>query len=127
MKPLVQDSLERGNEGWSGLTQLLAVDAGEALQFSHALGSEADADLPPVLGIAYALHATPFRQAVDESNRAVVLDEQVVRQHADGGPGGFLDAQDGQHELVLLGLEAFFAGGSLAEVKKFPYLVPECA
>src|SRR3954469_543489 len=63
--------------------QLAAMHRGELGEHGAAARREAQLDLAPVAARGRALNQLLLREAVDQANRAVVLDEELLREHVD--------------------------------------------
>ncbi len=98
--------------------------AGEPAQLDFAGAREPDTYLPSVaIAGAFARYQAAFFQAVDQTYGAVMADEKVFGQVANGGLAGFVERFDGQHHLVLLRFQSLDAGGLFAEMQELPNLI----
>jgi hypothetical protein len=112
----VDNSLEGFHQAWAGLPQLLPVSAGEPAQAGRSFGRKADADLAAIVCAADPFDQAAGGEAVDQPDGAVVANQKVIGELADGGAFGLIEPLNGEEDLVLLRLEAFGAGGLLAEM-----------
>jgi hypothetical protein len=100
------------------------MHAGKPAQFDFAGAREAHAYLPAVaIAGAFARYQAAFFEAIDETHGAVMADEKVLGQAANGGLARFVKGFDGQHHLMLLRFQSFDAGGLFAEVQKLSNLI----
>ena len=75
-------------------------------------------DLTPIVLCLLAADETALRRARRQLDRAVVLNLQALRDHADRGARGGGQAFQRKEELVLLRLDPGAAGRRLAEVEE---------
>ncbi len=66
-----------------------------------------------------------FFQPVNQAYGAMVADEELLRQMADGWAGVVVHRLDGQKHLILLRFQTFGPGSLFAEVEEFPNLITE--
>ncbi len=105
--------------------QLPAVDGREPFENAPAAEREADAHLAPVVGRGLAAHHAELREAVDHAYGAMVLDEHLRGEVADGEEAGTLVRAHHEQRLVLLLGESDAFGRPLAERQELPQLVAE--
>lgn len=98
---------------------------GEFTQGRAAGRGEANPDFALIVLARAAGYGTGLFQAVDQFHRAVMLDEEAGSEFADGGIDIIGKAVEGEHELVLLRLNAVFLSGHVAEVKEAANLSSE--
>ena len=97
------------------------MGARKPAQRGFALRRQADAHLPAVLAGPHALHQSPLRQPVEQSDHAVMPNQQLLRQLPHGRARGLAARADCQQQLVLLRLQPLGPGRLFAEVQKAPY------
>jgi hypothetical protein len=117
--------LERPPEGVHGrseLAQLLEVLLAEAFELLGAVGSEPETDDAVVLGVLAALDQPGGHGAVDEADRTVMSQQQVVGDVSDGRSGRVVMTADREQELMLGGGEAGGVGVLLAPAQKPPQI-----
>lgn len=86
--------------------ELLDVEGGERLESLRTHSGEREADDPVIVVVPDADHETGLDGAVDETDRAVVAEQEVVRHLADGRPSRVTVAADREQQLVLGRCEA---------------------
>ncbi len=101
------------------------MDTRKARELSLAFRGEVHSHLTAVVRAPHPFHQTALLQPVDQPDRAVMLQEQMCRQGPNGWRVGLIPGSDGQDHLVLLWLQIFGAGGSLAEMQETADLVTE--
>ena len=105
---------ERREDLGSDPPEFLAMGFGESLQQAVAVRRHLDQDLPAVGQVAAPPdHALPL-EASRQLDDAVVAELELPGQSADRGRS-IGEPLHGQEQLVLLGLQALFAGGALTE------------
>src|SRR3954454_7613986 len=114
----VLERLPEGVHGGSEVAQLLEVLLAEGFELLGAAGGEPETDDAVVLGILGALEQLGGHGAVDESDGAVMAQEQVVGDVSDGRSGRVVMTSDGQQELMLGGSEAGGVGVALAPAQE---------
>jgi hypothetical protein len=75
-------------------------------------------DLAAVIVVPGALDEAMLLEAIDQADGAVMTDEQLFGNLADGRAVIAFPRANGQQHLMLLGFEAFFAGGGFAELEE---------
>ena len=95
------------------------------LQQLFAVKGEFDQHLAAVMIAVPANHGTMFDQAVDQLHGAVMTQAEPRRQHGYGGTHPFGQTLDGQHQLVLLRLNATQPSSFFAEMQELTNLVAE--
>jgi hypothetical protein len=105
--------------------QLLDVYLGQALEHARAARSEAEADDTAVVGIVRAPHQPCLLRTVDELHRAVMAQQQRVRDVADRGSPIAMVAADGEEQLVLRRRDAGGDSLRLAPVQELAQRGPE--
>src|SRR6476646_10979900 len=98
--------------------QLQSMLRRELPENARSFRSQSDVDLAAVVQRGLARDQALLLQAIDEPDRAVVLDQQLARELVDRhdvAPGIPLD---GQQRLILLRCKAHAGGGRLAERKE---------
>jgi hypothetical protein len=114
MRDLPQQLLElRANA-----LQLLPMHLGELLEDPVALRRQAQIDLAAVLRRRLARDQPLFGQAVDQADRGVVPDHQLLRQVIDREPVSLRTGAQGEQRLVILGGEAAFFRLDLGKTKE---------
>ena len=114
---------KRGNQRGGRRAEFLTMMQGELAQHLLATRSEADVNLAPVFGAAVALDQVFFLQAADQLHRAVMLNLQALSEIGNAGAIAAACPAYGQHELMVLRLDARLAGCLLAEMQKAADLV----
>lgn len=112
-------------EGWSGGAQFGAVVDREVAQDGRACGRESDDDAAAVGIVPLALHEALPGGAVDQFDGAVVVQQQAIREVADGHRLIVGEAAQGQEELVLLRLKSGLARRLLAEMEEAAEAIAE--
>jgi len=120
-----RDPLERLDQRRADGLELLPVKRCETLQHPPALRGEPDIDLAPVALPPLAPDEAPALQAIDQLDRAVVLDLEPLRQLADRRLPIRRQPPQRQEQLVLLRLETDGARCLLAPAQELPEPVPE--
>ncbi len=100
--------------------ELLAVELGERLEPLGAGRGQLQADDPVVLGVAVPLHQPSRVGPVDQSDRAVVPEQQVVGHLAHGGAAAVAVPPDGEQQLVLRRRQPGRLGLLLAPAQEAP-------
>jgi len=98
---------------------------GQTAQYAPARWCQPDQHFAFVSGTLYPRNGPGRYQPVDQFDRAVMPDEKPGRDFADGGLYALRQAVHSEQQLMLLRLDAVFARGRLAEVKKLADLAPE--
>lgn len=98
---------------------------GKPHENARSLGSQAHADHAAVVLVFQALDQAGGLRPVDKAHGAVVAQEEVAGQVADGRPARVLVAADGQEELVLGGRQPGGLGLLGAPMKEPPEARPE--
>ena len=100
------------------------MHAGEPAQLNFAGAREPNTYLPAIaITGALARYQAAFFQAVDQTDGAVMADEKMLGEAANGGLAVFVKGFDGQHHLVLLRFQSFDAGGLFAEMQELANLI----
>src|SRR4051794_26434510 len=112
------DVLQGLYQARTGLPQFVPMQSRETAERFRPLPSQADTDLAPI-----AIPPRPFYQpvsfqAVEQSDRAVVPEDEVLRESSDRRFLIFAKSLNRQHHLVLLGLQPFAARRFLAELQE---------
>jgi hypothetical protein len=97
---------------------------GQAEQRGFTRRGQADDHLSGVVLVRHSRDQTHSLQAIDQSDRAVVADEQTLRELPDRGSVR-RRCTDGQKRLVLLGLQPSGPGRILTEVKETADLIAD--
>ena len=105
--------------------QLLEVLFGERAEAALAERREGETDYTLVVGVDGARDETGGLGAVDELHRAVVTQEQMVGDVADGRAERVVVAADGEEQLVLRRREPGFACLALAPAEEAAQAVTE--
>jgi hypothetical protein len=93
----VPERVHRGRQ----VRELLEVLLAERLEPPRALVGEPQADRAEVVRVGRPAQQARGLGPVDEADRAVMAEEQVLRDVADGGAPRVVVAADGEQELVL--------------------------
>jgi hypothetical protein len=117
--------LQRNDEEWPPLSQFRTVVNGKLAEDFFTFRREADEHLPAILVRAMPPHATRGGEAVDQFDGTVMPDLQPLGELGDTGTRSPRQAFEGQHQLMLLRLEAGLASRLLAEVQEAPQLVTD--
>ena len=94
-------------------------------EYPVPFGGDLDEDFAPVGAGLSPAHEAALGQAVDQLDRAVMLDLNSFGELGDSGLGALGKTLQGKQQLVLAGLEAGRVGSVLAEAEKAPELVAE--
>ena len=94
------------------------MQLGERFEAACAVLGERETNGAPVVRVASALDEARSFRAVDEPDRAVVLEQEVAGDVADRGTGWIWVAFDREEELVLGGREVLRAGLLLAPAEE---------
>jgi hypothetical protein len=103
------------------------VVQGKFAQYLFAARSKADVNLATILSAAVALNEVLFLETAYQLNRAVVLNLQALGEIGDTGAIAAGCTAQGQHQLMVLGLDAPAPSCQLAEMKEPPDLVTKLA
>ena len=79
--------------------------------------------MAPIISGAQAAEKASFNEAINELDRAVVLELHSLSQNSDRWPGVIRQPSDGQQELILLRLDSCLAGGVFAKSQETTDLV----
>jgi len=110
----VHETLHDGRE----LDQLFEVSSGELIEQPLSFRGEHEVHDPPVVLIHPPPHEPSLFGSIDELDRAVVAQEEMVGDVADGGRRLVFVAADGEEQLVLLPGETGGAGLLVAPVQE---------
>jgi hypothetical protein len=83
-------------------------------------GQQEDTDLPLIASAACAADITVRLQPIDQTDGAVMPEEQTLREAADAGVVVVGKFANGEKHLVLLRFEAGGLGGVIAAAEKAP-------
>ena len=101
-----RQSFPRAGELGRQAYELFEVQGRESLETLRAVGGEMQSNHPMILVVSGAGDQTGGVSPVDEPNRAVMEQQQIVRHLSDGRTTGITMPPDGQEQLVLSGREA---------------------
>jgi hypothetical protein len=107
----------------TGIAQLGPVYDREAPQHRFSWHRQSHSYLAPVGHAAHSFDQASLLQPVDQPDRAMVADQEVIGNLPDGGPPRLRQGARCQQQLVLLRFQPFLAGGPLAKVKEIPDLI----
>src|SRR6185437_9530153 len=105
--------------------QFQAMGGSELFENARSLRGQSHVDLAPVVDRGPARDQAFVFEAVDKPDRAVVLDEELVRELVDRDRLPARAPLDRQQRLVLLRRKANFAGRGLAERQEASQRVTE--
>jgi hypothetical protein len=97
----------------------------EFRQNALTLRRKGEKHLTLIIQRSFATHVSSGLEAVDEFDRAVMLNLQARRQLSHSRPYSSRHALNGQHQLILATLQPRGLDRLLAEVKELPYLKTE--
>src|SRR5579871_941504 len=106
-------------------TELAEVRPGEPPEHGVAVRRRPHAHQPTVGGVGHAAHETGGDGAVDQLDDAVVAEQEVLREVADGRPATVIVPAHGQEELVLGARKAGGGGLLLTPSLEAPQPGPE--
>jgi hypothetical protein len=107
------------------LAKLFAMMQGELTQNFFTFGSQGEQDLAAIFSTTLAADITSAGEPVHQFDCAVMLDEKPRCNFTDGGLYTVGQAMHCKQQLMLLRLDAVFARGRLAEMKKLADLPPK--
>jgi hypothetical protein len=113
--------VEEGGEA----AQFVEVGRGESPEALLAVGGKADPDHAAIILIGSAPHQARGLGAVNELDRAVMAQQEIVRYVADGRRLATRVTFDRQQQLVLRGREASLDCLFLAPAEELPQAGPE--
>lgn len=119
------DSFEGAGETGCHLVEFAGMIDGEVLEQPLAFGCHLQDGSAAVGWVGSADQQVLAFGAVDQLDDAVVAQTQARGRVGDGYDLGLRGAGDLKKELMLLGLQASFGGGALAEVEELAEFVAE--
>src|SRR5262249_43622223 len=117
---LARDLGEEPREDWPEAPQFAPVQGGERCEGRSTALGERELHLAPVGTRDRPRHEALLHQPVDETDRTVVLDEELPGEIADRNRPLLCPAAHHEHRLILLRAEADVRGRALAEAEERP-------
>jgi hypothetical protein len=96
--------------------QLIFVGIGQLLEYLGPVSAESYVHLSPIFGAGLADNQFLRREAIDQSNGAMVCDLKLFSQFSDGNGISSGKAFDGEQSLMLAGRHPGSFGCGLTEV-----------
>jgi len=112
----MQHRVQGFHQAGAGSSQFRTMRVRQPMQLAFAGRREFHPNRAAVRVGAGARDEAALFQAVEQAHGAVMADQQVFGQGADGGTGALVERADGEQHLMLLRLQSLGAGRLLAEM-----------
>jgi hypothetical protein len=125
-RALLANTLEGADHFRAEAAQLPVVRGRQTLDDLLAPGGEAEVNFAAIVEGGFTHDCGPAHELIDDADRAVVADLELLGEVTDGNLATRGASTDGKKGLVLVGSQVLRAKEIFAKAKKSPHLITKC-